>query len=383
MMPSTNTSLPPELVDMIIQHLSGHKDALQSCALVSRTWLGFSQRALFRDAQVNFDTSKKMAKLLDDLISIPHLQALVRGLAIYYQGHLVDDSIPLPAHMSCITSVLSLLPNLIKVAFFGDCDGDDIPVTRSYLDLVLNVLGNAPLVELHVDLYSVETLHHIFRILGGTNVKRVSLSGHGHEVDWGATRKLWHLPSLEFIRFGVVGLDKEFHDCLMHHLDLPSLKQCEIVTEFPGELICWHDLLLQGFPPLELFKLKLADAEGFTEEVAWSDIPEEDLYRPPETSMTHARSSSGGLPSFRALSDSKATIHFTELTFTCMNPQDIDALESEWHDSLAHPMFSAILNVHFDNREEGLITEAVYPDLADQIRLAFPQLARRGVLCLV
>ncbi|KAF9027592.1 hypothetical protein BDZ89DRAFT_796307 [Hymenopellis radicata] len=105
-MPSTDTSLPPELVDLIIQHLSGHKDALRSCVLVSRTWSAFSQRALFRDAQVNL-YPYKMARLLDDLISLPHLQTLIRGLTI--QQLSTKDDIPLTTHMSCLASVL-LLP---------------------------------------------------------------------------------------------------------------------------------------------------------------------------------------------------------------------------------------------------------------------------------
>ncbi|KAF9000384.1 hypothetical protein BDZ89DRAFT_1170316 [Hymenopellis radicata] len=403
-MPSTNTSLPPELVDMIIHHLSGHKDALRSCALVSRAWSGFSQHALFRNAQVNLNSHEKMAKLLDNLISVPHLQMLVRGLKIDYQGHLVDDDIPLSAYMSCITSVLPLLPNLIKVVFFGYSDSDEIAATRSYLDLIPNVLENAPFVELDIDIYFVEAFQHVFGILAGTNVKRVCLYGvvDPHQGYFGATRKRLHLPSLECIRFGVEGLEEEFHDCLTHHFDLPNLKQCEIVADYVAKLVRWQDLLLRGFPPLELFKLEL-QGDFFIDHVMDPSIPEEDVYRPlplaglPFQHVHLSVTCPGDLDdactiiewwssTFRSLSDSKATIHFTELTLTCMDPRDIDALGSEWQSldaSLAHPMFSAIRNVHFENSKRGLITEAAYPDLADQIRLALPQLSSRGVLCLV
>ncbi|KAF9003482.1 alpha/beta-hydrolase [Hymenopellis radicata] len=351
-----NTSLPPEFVDMIIQHLSGHKDALRSCALVSRTWSGFSQRALFRDAQVNLDTYKRMTKLLDDLISIPHLQTLVRGLAIYYQGHLVDDDIPVPAYMSCLASVLSLLPNLMEVVLFGDDDGA-IAAIRSYLDLIPNV---APLVELGIDIYSAE--------------------------------------AFQYNAFAS-GLEEEFHNCLTHHFDLPNLKQCEIVAEFTDELVHWQDLLPRGFPPLELFKLELWG--DFLDDFITDPRIFEDVYRPlplaglPFQHVHLSVTCPGDVDdsctiiewwssTFRALSDSKATIHFTELTFADL--PDIDTLGSEWRsldDSLAHPMFSAIRNVHFESSKTGLITEAAYPDLADQIRLALPQLASRGVLCLV
>ncbi|KAF9023963.1 hypothetical protein BDZ89DRAFT_1069497 [Hymenopellis radicata] len=403
MMSSSHISLPPELLDMIIQHLSGHNNALRSCALVSRTWSGFSQRALFRDAQVNLYTYKNMTNLLDDLISVPHLQTLVRGLAIY-QPYSYDD-IPLTAYMSCLASVLSLLPNLMKVVFQDeDISASNIVANRSYLDLIPNVLGKAPLVELDIDiLYSVEIFHHVFGILAGTNVKRVRLSGlvDHHNVDFGATRKRLHLPSLEGIRFEVDGLQEEFHNCLTHSFDLPNLKQCEFVTEFADGLLRWHDVLLRGkFPPLELFKLELANC--FTEDLQYAGIPEEDAYHPlPLAGLpfqhVHLSVNPGDLgetrkfiewwsSTFRALSDSKATIHFTELTFSFTDLPDIDTLEEEWNsldNSLAHTMFSTVRSIHFkgiDGQSELIGTEAAYTVLGDRIRLVLPRLASRGVL---
>ncbi|KAF9023971.1 hypothetical protein BDZ89DRAFT_1136370 [Hymenopellis radicata] len=401
-MSSSHISLPPELLDMIIQHLSGHKNALRSCALVSRTWSGFSQRALFRDAQVKLWTYEYMTKLLADLISVPHLQTLVRSLAIYQRY--INDVIPLTAHMSCLASVLPLLPNLMKVMFQDeDIDARRIVATRSYLDLIPNVLGEAPLVELNIDIYSLEIFHHFFGILAGTNVKRVHLFGlvNRRNVELGATRKRLHLPSLQIIRFGVDGLQEEFYNCLTHSFDLPNLKQCEFVTEFADELLRWHDVLLRGkFPPLELFKLELAN--GFTEDLQYAGIPEEDAYRPlPLASLpfqhVHLSVNTGDRDetrkfiewwssTFRALSDSKATIHFTELTFSFTDLPDIDTLEEEWNsldNSLAHTMFSSVRSIHFrgiDGQSELIGTEAAYTVLGDRIRLVLPRLASRGVL---
>ncbi|KAF8999707.1 hypothetical protein BDZ89DRAFT_1147609 [Hymenopellis radicata] len=408
MMPSSNTSLPPELVDMIIQHLFSYKYALRRCALVSRTWSVFSQRALFRDAQVNLSTynsisDKKMAKLLDDLISVPHLQTLIRRLTIRPHCHL--DDIPLPAYMSCLASVLSLLPNLMKVAF--DNDYSDVAI-RSYLDLIPKVLGNAPLVELDINVYSVETFRHVFRILEGTNIKRVSLGGSNHDetVDSGSTWKRLHLPSLEVIHVEVVGLPEEFQNCLMQYFDLPNLKQFEIVTGLANQLLVWQDVLHRGFPPLEVFKLEL-ESDFPDDDADDYDILEEDAYRPLSLAglpfqHIHLRVNPGDLDktkkfielwssTFRALSDSKATIHFTELTFTFLDMklyQDICSLEEAWNsldDSLAHATFSGVRNIHFERlgRSIEISQTAYYPVLkvfADRMRLVLPRLASRGVL---
>ncbi|KAF9000385.1 hypothetical protein BDZ89DRAFT_698008 [Hymenopellis radicata] len=431
MMPSTNTSLPPDLVDMIIRHLSGDKDALRNCALVSRTWSVFSQRALFRSIQVNLDTYKKMAKLLDDLISLPHLQTLVRGLTICERRP--DDGIPSCTHMSCLASVLSLLPNLMKVVF------EDNDPEGSYLDLIPNVLGNAPLVELDYEVYSIETFQHVFEILGGTIIKRVSLSGsiygqtQGQTLVSGAIRKRLHLPSLERIRFGVSGLEEEFHNCLTHYFALPNLKQFECFTESVDDLVRWRDVLLRGFPPLELFKLELGI--GFPDHLDYTEIREEDAFQPiplaglqfqhvhlsvnPEYLDDTRRFIEWWSSTFRALSDSKATIHFTELTFTFTDLQDINTLEEAWNsldDSLAHTRFSGVRNIHFERRiwqgELDPLQAAYYrvqqafesllmlisppggngrgtrntsyltpsPVFADRMRLVLPRLASRGVL---
>ncbi|KAF8997137.1 hypothetical protein BDZ89DRAFT_784485 [Hymenopellis radicata] len=89
---------------------------------------------------------------------------------------------------------------------------------------------------------------------------------------------------------------------------------------------------------------------------------------------------------FRALSDTKATIHFTELTFTLPGLQAVDTLEEAWNsldDSLAHTTFSGVRNIHFErsHREGRFVTRAAYsPVLADRMRLVLPRLASRGVL---
>ncbi|KAF8886846.1 hypothetical protein CPB85DRAFT_1566762 [Mucidula mucida] len=397
-----HTPFPPELVDLILQHLSGDTYTLRRCALVSRTWAGFSQLILFRDAQLDIRTSKKMAKLLDDLTSTPHLQTLVRAVAV--PERCSDDAIPSPVHMSRIASVLSLLPNLTKFVIREYVGADDQVAIQSFLDLIPNVLGNAPLVELDIVIYSFEAFQHLFGILAGTNVKRVTLSGtvRCRQVNLEATRQRLCIPSLEYIRFKVYGdLREEFHHCLVHDFDIPNLKQCEFGMDSPDQLLDWQGTLRQGFPPVGVVKLEL----GFC--IPWSlpfiqDPPDQNEFRPVTHPIAltgvyfhhvHLKANSVSVretrlfinwwsSTFRALStDSNTTIHFTELTFTFTVFKDFDALKSACQsldDSLAHPMFSAVRQIRFKN-SNGFISEAV----AAKIRLALPQMASRGVLSLV
>ncbi|KAF8869352.1 hypothetical protein CPB85DRAFT_1477353 [Mucidula mucida] len=389
-----NTSLPLELVNLIIQHLSGDTYTLRRCALVSRTWSELGQRALFRDAQLDLCSSTKMAKVLDDLTSMPHLRTLVRAVTV--PERCTDNYIPPPGHMSRLASVLSLLPNLTKVAFCEHVGSDDQVATQSYLDLIPNVLGNAPLVELDIIIYSVEAFQHLFGILAGTNIKRVTLAGivSCRKVNLEATRQRLHIPSLECIRYKVDGdLREEMHHCLMHDFDIPNLKQCEISTDNADHLSRWQGTLRQGFLPVGVVRLELV-FYGWNP-LVFNSLP---AYRPIALAglyfhHVHLKATSDSVSeirkhiewwssAFRALSaDSDARLHFTELTFTFNVSKSFDALKSAYRlldNSLAHSIFSAVRRIHFEV-SEGFIAEA----LADKMRLALPQLESRGVLSLV
>ncbi|KAF8881649.1 hypothetical protein CPB85DRAFT_1442763 [Mucidula mucida] len=419
-----NTSLPLELVDLIIQHLSGDTYTLRRCALVSRTWSELGQRALFRDAQLDLCSSTKMAKVLDDLTSMSHLRTLFRAVTVP-QRCIDNNDVPSSGHMSRLASVLSLLPNLTKVVIREYVGSDDKVATQSYLDLIPNVLGNTPLVELDIVIYSVEAFQHLFGILAGTNVKRVTLAGIVSccKVDLEAPRQRLRIPSLEYIRFIVDGdLWEEFHHCLVHDFDIPNLKQCEIGTYFADKLLRWQGTLHKGFPPVGVVKLELVfrtsqlsnnpvfnTASGIPSSLAYIDRPDQDdfrsiayvplpIYLPIALGdlyfhHVHLKATSDSVIetrklinwwacTFRALSaNSDAIIHFTEFTFMFAVSKNLDALIPECQsldDNLAHPLFSTVRHVHFKDNK-GPIAEAV----AVKIRLALPQLAGRGVLSLV
>ncbi|KAF8881660.1 hypothetical protein CPB85DRAFT_1460093, partial [Mucidula mucida] len=306
--------------------------------------------------------------------------------------------------MSRLASVLSLLPNLTKVAFCEHVGSDDQVATQSYLDLIPNVLGNAPLVELDIVIYSVEAFQHLFGILAGTNIKRVTLAGivSCRKVNLEATRQRLHIPSLECIRYKVDGdLWEEMHRCLMHDFDIPNLKQCEISTDNADHLSRWQGTLRQGFLPVGVVRLELVfcipfffvyiespDLDGWNP-LVFNSLP---AYHPIALAglyfhHVHLKATSDSVSeirkhiewwssAFRALSaDSDARLHFTELMFTFNVLKSFDALKSAYRlldNSLAHSMFSAVRRIHFED-SEGFIAEA----LADNMRLALPQLESR------
>ncbi|KAF9031989.1 hypothetical protein BDZ89DRAFT_1063622 [Hymenopellis radicata] len=367
-MSSRGPSLPPELVDTIVQYLSNDKAALRSCTLVSGTWSSFSQRTLFLNTRLRLSSCLIMAKLLHELLSVPRLRTLICRVVIDQPNEKILKSSDIN---------------------FLDMQSNN-GALQSYLDFI-RIPGSSLLIELDLEFIgTIEDFHVAFEALEGTNIKRVTLYGDfssGTPTDVGAAVKRLHLPSLECI-------------CLAGSADLPNLKQCEIIL---GDFVeDWRDVLLRGFPPLKLFKFEITTdyMHSFQvceelQEDAFCPLPLaglhfEHVHLSIECIYDHSESlrlfMEWWLSTFRALCDSKATIHFTELTFTFIDPEN-DALKAAWHsldDILSHPVFSTVRSIHFEESDHHiLITQAVYPALADKVRLALPRLASRGVLCFV
>jgi hypothetical protein len=70
---------------MIIDHLHDCKSSLQSCALVSRTWLPASRFHLFRSIELGtqYDTYSPLRKIYTSIQKSPHILALIRELHIH------------------------------------------------------------------------------------------------------------------------------------------------------------------------------------------------------------------------------------------------------------------------------------------------------------
>ncbi|KAF9008117.1 hypothetical protein BDZ89DRAFT_1079170 [Hymenopellis radicata] len=408
-------SLPPELVDIIVQYvqyLSDDKRELRNCTLVSRTWSSVSQRTLFRNWRLDLYSYSRLTKLLHELSSNPHLQTLIDRVLIAQRiethkrsGH---NDVSLPTYMSRLASVLSLLPNLVFMQFyFLDLRRNNGAL--QYLDLI-QISTSPRLVELDIEFLDTDADFHVaFESLEGTNIKRVTLAGaFNAPVTAGASVTRLPLPSLECICLEGSGMPFHFQDWLTRRVDLPNLTQCEIVLgDAADELSAWRDVLLRGFPPLKLFKFQITDDYMYQEQEVLSPLPLAGLhFQHVHLSLKHGRSAflrqfiEWWSSTFRALSDSEAAIHFTELTFTFTDPENDGALKAAWQsldDSLSHPVFSTVRSIHFENGDpphhqqlhdtdpphKPLITQVAYPSLADKVRLALPRLASRGVLCFV
>ncbi|KAF9031987.1 hypothetical protein BDZ89DRAFT_1131598 [Hymenopellis radicata] len=90
-----NPLLPPELVELIVEHSAGDEwvrnsalmhsgsgyDWLQSCALISRSWVVPCQRALFHD--ISLYDYNRVVRLLRHLQRYSHLQNLIQWMIIW------------------------------------------------------------------------------------------------------------------------------------------------------------------------------------------------------------------------------------------------------------------------------------------------------------
>ncbi|KAF9031988.1 hypothetical protein BDZ89DRAFT_1063621 [Hymenopellis radicata] len=399
-------TLPPELVELVVEHLVGDERTLRNCALVARTWAGAAQRALFRNVVIPA-TSKQLERLLGHLTCLPHLQTLVRLVTI--------PAVPTVSHL---TTLLSLLPKVASM----NVDFVDVwwegPANESFLAVIRNFLHRAPLVEVEIQGVSrLDNFQNVFDLFEGTNIKRET-------VDLGIPVKRMRLPSVERVRFDVGIQQERFHHWLTHHrANFTNLKQCEIVAHDAEELVRWQDVMSHhGFPPLETFKFELI--YGSSQFLSCQEIPKyrrRCILRRWGISLLPALPL-GGLQFqhvhlgivvgkvrydivthddiqryniewwsaiFRAISASKATVHFTKLTFTIMPPMDVTDIWSAWtglDHSLMHPTFRNVRSIYFekvDRWQTTLLTEAADSALTNEMRLVLPQLASRGVLCFV
>ncbi|KAL1692117.1 hypothetical protein GGG16DRAFT_112439 [Schizophyllum commune] len=102
-------SVPQELKDAILQHLSAYPSTLASCALAHRTLTSTSQALLFRG--VHLSGATRAHAFRESVILSPHLASLVTQLVITeLDGPWVADAAP---HLF---TVFSALPNLTALA---------------------------------------------------------------------------------------------------------------------------------------------------------------------------------------------------------------------------------------------------------------------------
>ena len=84
-------TLPPELVDMVIDHLYTDKTTLAACTLVRRDWLAASRLHLFNDVIVFHErTERPFGRFTDFLREKPAIGSLIKILCI--NGYNPKDS---------------------------------------------------------------------------------------------------------------------------------------------------------------------------------------------------------------------------------------------------------------------------------------------------
>ncbi|KAF9018876.1 hypothetical protein BDZ89DRAFT_1164963 [Hymenopellis radicata] len=416
-MPLTSAPvLPPELVGLIVQNLSGSR-TLQICALISRTWAIPCQRALFHD--LHLYEYLQVVRLPAHLIRYPHLQRSIQHVSICHTPsnittrNCVAKGGPLHKYLSGLVALFPLISRItsLDVTFdrsrrwdthdqqFVEAFGTFLRQSESLKVLAINGLQDE------------SDLQQMFSFLDGTQIRRLSLhTEYASRLDpisvdfFSPTLTIAHLPSVESFRidsYDAYELDDGLSLWLRQHPAMfPRLKHLEVVVHDGLSLFLWfRDILKPAALRLESFRLEL-------NRIFYHDMPS---YRMPSYENlfdslrfrhlqlhmfvspyrdSNLRDAQDIIDWFSAMSrhlvHAGSTIHFTELTFTFA---DIAGLEwGSVDDVLSHAAFGGVKHIHFEKDSHGfhertLITNLEHPELVSEIRDAFPRLASRGVLC--
>ncbi|KAF9031984.1 hypothetical protein BDZ89DRAFT_1063614 [Hymenopellis radicata] len=399
-------SFPLEIVENVVNCLHGEENQLRKCALVSVAWAGATQRVLFH--HVDLRSYSKMTVLLPHLICSPHLAKLVRSLTIHQLSKYHEKNVSRDDFMACLTAILTLLPHITSLTVdFGDCQWEETS-NRPFVDLLHSFLRRRPLINLDfVGLSHVEDFEPIFALLKGTSIRRIivdSYNGGSSDDVVEFDGSVLQFPLVECIRVEIALHEKRFHYWLSERrASFSNLNRFEIFMVSADDLARWCDLLQTGFPSVKECRFDLAC--DFVDDEADTDIPEEDAYRALPLSGLHFQHIQFGVVSARfepsdflelakeqkfvewwacalsTLASDKATIHFTELTFTfadLLHERDILAAWDSLDKVLSQKFFSGVQRVHFETKAGCIITDT---DMAAKIRVAMPRLASRNVLC--
>ncbi|KAF9008115.1 hypothetical protein BDZ89DRAFT_1079166 [Hymenopellis radicata] len=403
-------SLPPELVELIVEHLLYDGHSLRSCALVARTWVIPCQRALFRDIVLN--DSLEVTRLPAHLIRYPHLQRLVQVVTIWQAPDSSERSVGscvLDNYMSCLTDLFPLFPCVISL----DVNFDMYKSWDAQDQQFLEALGAFLRKSEYLTVLNIRNLHRdaefqqILSFLEGSNVKQLTLeanpSGPGNPLPvdcFNPALSLTHLPAIELLHINTFYVFRLFSRSLDFWLRqsptmFPNLKHCEVVVNGTSDLVIWlRDILQPTALRLQSFRLELMsyifqDPDLPTDEGLFHCLHFQHFKlctRQLGFEPFHPRTMTNWFSSmFCHLADSGTTVHFTELTFTFTN-HHIEAVSAEWRvldEVLSHAAFVGVRHIHFeeDSDERILITDQTHSELVSVIRSTLPHLDRRGVLC--
>ncbi|KAF9032005.1 hypothetical protein BDZ89DRAFT_1063649, partial [Hymenopellis radicata] len=371
-------AFPLEIVENVVNCLHGEENQLRKCALVSVAWAGATQRVLFHD--VDLHSYSKMTGLLPHLICSPHLPKLIRSLTIHQPSQIYKENVSCDDFMTCLTAILTLLPHITSLTVdFEDYSWEETS-NRPFVDLLHSFLPRTPLLKLDVvNLSHVDDFEHIFALLKGTSIRRIIVDSYNCEPEDDVVESdgsVLQLPLVECIRVEITLHEQRFH--------------------------YWLSQRRASFVNLNRFEIFMAN---FDDEEDDTHIPEEDAYRALPLGGLHFQHIQFGAISARSkpsdflelakeqkfvewwayvlstLASDKATIHFTELTFTFTDLLHEGGILAAWESLdkvLSQKFFSCVQRVHFETKAGCIITDT---DMAAKIRVAMPQLASRNVLC--
>ncbi len=119
---SPSTPVPPELTDMVVDHLHDDKPSLSACSLVSRSWLCSARYHMFHSLNIRgLSVVEGFERFLRFLDSAPDVWMFVKELRLL--GHIVSSS-PHATHFCHLTplallSILSKLQSLRSLTLEG------------------------------------------------------------------------------------------------------------------------------------------------------------------------------------------------------------------------------------------------------------------------
>ncbi|KAF9031953.1 hypothetical protein BDZ89DRAFT_1063572 [Hymenopellis radicata] len=390
--------LPPELVDIVAEHLPYDRRTLKSCALVARTWTIPCQRVLFHE--LSLYSYLPVIHLLAHLTNYPHLRCLIRVVKICTRSTVNNSERMRTNYLSSVAALFPLMPRLtsLDIAFERNQSWDTyeqrfIEAFRAFVRTSESLKALTI-----VDIVDEVDFQQMFSILEGSNIKRVALEIEPHGS--AAVPVAFFDPALcRTHRHNTLRLCGALNFWLCQWPTMfPHLKHFEVVINEAEDIgLLFHDILQPAALRLESFRLELMR----------HCVPEDDVL-PSDVSLfeglhfKHLKlciSDIGGrleAPAllinwfssmFRHLADSGTTIHFTELTFTSSRLEDLETTSREWEaldKVLSYAAFTGVQRVRFENGSNYChpqVTDQMNPELVSLIQRTMPCLASRGVLC--
>ncbi|KAF9791202.1 hypothetical protein BJ322DRAFT_1104864 [Thelephora terrestris] len=214
-----STTLPPEILDLIVDHLHDEPDTLEACCLVSKSWVPRARRHLFADVEFSSPTSVQswMRAFLHPSNSPAHQ---TRSLSIYgFLAIASAESTVVRAWVHSFRHIETLVVNL------SWNDGDSLsqlhglsPILKS-LKVDESVISPPELIDLICS----------FPLLEDVWLRCIAT------VTWGDTDG-WDIPSTSPKLTGSLYLSGDIHPVVRRMLDLPGgLHFAKISTFCPVE----------------------------------------------------------------------------------------------------------------------------------------------------